>query len=57
MRYELKETVTSAYEDFIKKFGVGTKTYKNLLIRNNKIVSIETNNMDIIKYVQNLGLK
>ena len=48
--------IINVTDDFIKKFGIDSTKYKNLEVVDNKIISIETDDIDIIKYLELIGL-
>jgi|APSaa5957512535_1039671.scaffolds.fasta_scaffold45451_2 hypothetical protein len=43
-------------DEFINKFGIDSKKYKNLQVIDNKIISIDTDDIDIIKHLKLIGL-
>ena len=43
-------------DEFINKFGIDSKKFKNLQVIDNKIISIDTDDIDIIKHLKLIGL-
>lgn len=61
MKHYIKETVKpdTEWTEFKKLFPIekNRQKFKNLTVKNGKIINIETDDSEIIEFIKSLGLK